>query len=251
MTLGLLFSLALLQGARAAASPALEQGASSTSTAKDTPPPPPLPPPQPYDPELDGDSSPSPDNSDAYLGAGDDDDDSDQGVEVSDDDSMMIDLHKQWVSAGLGLLRNTPDGSGSSYFTGAGFRYGYDIADLIFMRSAKSQDSLTLEGALYFYNILNLDQANDSYDLMPVTITMRYNMFFTESFGVFLYGGVVRNVILAANPSGSPTTATRVSNMSQVMPAAGAGLLLQLGPGWYARLDAGIDIAGMSLVLRF
>lgn len=219
-----------------------------------------LPPPDAQDPAPDAGGLPAPDagaspapggsHGNTSLDAGDDgNDDPSQGVPLQDSDP--IDLHRQWVSAGLGYVRNTPNGTGSSYFTAAGFRYGYDIARMIFMDSGKTEDSLTAEGAVYFYNILNLDQANDSYNLMPVTLTMRYNMFFTESVGVFLYGGVVKNVIFSANPAGSPTTATRVSNMSLLMPAAGAGLLFQMGPGWYTRIDAGIDIAGLSLVLRF
>jgi hypothetical protein len=42
-----------------------------------------------------------------------------------------------------------------------------------------------------------------------------------------------------------------IAALSTLLPAAGAGLLLQVGPGWYTRLDMGFDNIGLSLVLRF
>jgi hypothetical protein len=130
-------------------------------------------------------------------------------------------------------------------YTAAGFRYGLTTMKLIFFKNSQVQDSLSPELGLYLYK--SLQSANDTYTVMPVLATMRYNLTFGDSLTLFGYAGLLKNfVIMAFQPDGET-----LKNLNSFFPAIGAGLLFRVGPNWDTRVDFGTDVLSVGLVLRF
>jgi hypothetical protein len=213
--------------------------------------------PKQFDADVDSPSSPAPgDNPDAIKKAEDTDE---VPIGASVDEVGRHNNHHQWLTVGYALLRNVPSFSGGNlaiggnFYSSGGVRYAYTFKDHIWFNNGSREDSLTVEGGLYYYKILSLDVAGDSYTVMPVIGTVRYNMFLNENWGWFLYGGFEYNRILDADQStdSAQTYNTRIYNLSRTLPCAGAGALVRFGPEWYVRVEAGIDVVGASLVLRF
>lgn len=202
-----------------------------------------------FDPDLDTGSSPSPD----------DDDDSDGphrdrlGASI-EEHNIPFEKQRHWLSAAFGVLRNTPDQdqvNGHYYFAG-GIRYGYDIARRLFVTKDERLDTFTIEGSLFYYSVSGLDNSSsasavDSYTITPIATTGRYTYYFNEDFGIFMYGGMMKNFVMSTQNS----NAQRVGNLGGVIPAVGAGALLRVGPQWYTRIDAGLDMFAANLMIRF
>lgn len=243
----------------------------SPSTSADIPPPPPSgpdagpleeastapqgPPPEilPYDPELDAGSSPggldSLDRERPKTHQISDDDDTvdDSLFGQSVDEVYPMDIFNHWLSGEIGIFRNNAASGGSSYFGGAGFRYAVTLGRMLFLRRLRAQDSLALEGGAFYYKVLSYSNPNDAYTVVPLVGTLRYSMLVSESVGVFLYGGIVKNLITSA---ASPTDDS-LEKLGTLLPAAGGGLLFRIGPSWEARVDLGIDMMGGGLIIRF
>jgi hypothetical protein len=204
-----------------------------------------------FDPDLDTGSSPSPNDSE-----NDDNDSETLGASI-EEHSVSFEKQKHWLVLTMGILRNTPDGGMSSlnYYAGAGLRYGYDIGRRLFVTRDERLDTFTIEAGAFFYTIGGLDSStstdsstpSDSYTLAPILVTGRYTYYFNEDFGLFVYGGVLKNNVMAS----SNATDERVANLSQALPALGTGALLRVGPQWYTRIDAGLDMISANLMIRF
>jgi hypothetical protein len=209
-----------------------------------------------FDPDLDTGSSPSPDD--------DDDGSSHQdrlGASI-EEKNVPFEKQRHWISAAFGVLRNTPDQdkmNGRYYYSG-GIRYGYDIIRRLFVTKDEHLDTFTLEGSVFYYSISGLDSssastdsssttttATDTYTLTPVVATGRYTYYYNEDFGIFVYGGLMKNIVMNSQNS----NADRVGNLGGVVPAVGAGAVLRVGPQWYTRIDAGLDMFAANLMIRF
>jgi len=213
----------------------------------------------PFDPELDTPTSPPPsdktkDKEDpsvihALDETSKDTEETESPSVISVEEPQLIDHYRHWLTAGLGYVINmAPPSTGGYYpFTSGNFRYGYTLGKTLFFSQPKMQDSIALEGGFFLYKAINFATANDSYTITSLSATLRYNIQFSESFGIFLYGGMLYGYVVASAQGQSSVIAA----LSTLLPAAGAGLLLQIGPGWYTRLDMGFDNIGLSLVLRF
>jgi hypothetical protein len=201
----------------------------------------------PFDPELDAAASPA-----AEGEAPEPEEDDDDRMGVSVEETHSFDVHRSWLSAGLGYYQNVGplvDGArGSGYFAGAGVRYGYSLGKEIFLRTSRLQDSLVAELGVSIYKIVNFEtNQNDSYSVLPLTLTARYNILFSENFGIFFYTGVCQNVVFGA----TNTTGDTLAQLRSLLPAAGGGLFFRIGPSWHVRVDAGYDMIGAGLSLRF
>lgn len=173
--------------------------------------------------------------------------------EVSDDEELTqnlvieevipIDNNRHWLTLGFGLLRNN-----KAYFTSAGGRYGISLFKMTFAKSARVQDSLALEGGVFLYRIAGLEVPTDGFSVMSIIGTLRYNLIFGETFGMFFYGGLVKNSVTSTSSTSSEQT---LNKLAAPIPAAGGGMLFRVGPNWDIRFDAGLDIIGMGLMLRF
>jgi len=152
-----------------------------------------------------------------------------------------FDVDTHWLSAQVGFFRN------DTYFAGAGLRYGLTVGHMLFLDSSSSQDSISLEGGFFLYKVLDLTGNNDAYTVVPLIGTIRYNVLFSEAFGIFVYSGISRSTVLAS----SQPTDEGLERLTLTIPAAGAGMLFQIGPKWYARVDLGLEMFGVGLIVRF
>jgi hypothetical protein len=163
------------------------------------------------------------------------------------DEVNSLDPNLQWLTASFGFFRNYGADGQSAYFTGGGLRYAVTLGKSLFLRRAHAQDSLALEAGAFYYKILNFQGNNDSYAVVPLIGTLRYNILFGENFGIFFYGGIMQNNVTSVVGGNEDAKAV----LSSVFPAAGAGILFRVGPSWDARVDLGIESIGLGLVLRF
>jgi hypothetical protein len=212
-----------------------------------------------YDEELDRGTSPPPgDNPNALdrkvpseesPDVDPDDVDEDDIEAITPDQIKNFDPDRQWLSLELAYMANTSITGGSVYYTGLGLRYGLTVSKNIFTHSNSAQDSLALEGGLFYYNILGYlsSTSTDSYTIVPFVGTVRYNLMFSEGFGMFAYGGLLKNNVM----SQSGGTQASISQLSSFGFSLGLGTLVRLGPKWFIRGDLGFDMIGVGLTLRF
>jgi hypothetical protein len=203
-----------------------------------------------YDPELDAGTSPPPDGAvdsdDARsepLGFGDDD----GASALTVDEVFPLDMNNFWLTAQFAFLRNNGNQGGSSYYAGGGLRYAITLGRMLMLRTSGIQDSLSVEGGLFYYKILNFLVSNDAYNVIPMVFTGRYTINLGEGFGLFFYGGMVHNRAMAS----SQATDEGLALLGTSLPAGGGGLIFRVGPNWDARVDLGIDMIGTGLMLRF
>jgi hypothetical protein len=181
-------------------------------------------------------------------------------------ETTTYEREKQWLSVSFGYFLNYKDSQLNPqnqiylavpvYFSGAMVRYGINIAHDVFLSRGKTQDSLTLEGGVGFYKVINIAQANDgdSFSIVPTTVTARYNLFFGGDTALFFYLGVNKNFLLAygyQDPTAANAVSAAYTDLQSLNPAIGTGLLFRLGPNWYVRTDIGYDVIDLGLVLRF
>jgi hypothetical protein len=205
-----------------------------------------------YDPELDAGSSPPPGNiatdPDSSL-KGEEEAPAEEEDQIAVEEIEPLDSDLNWLTFTLGFVRNTPPAPlTSGYFTGGGLRYAYTIKKTPYFRKAKLQDSIALEGGVFYYNVSNLDtDRNDSYTIVPVIGTLRYNLLVSESLGAFAYAGMGVNFIASSTNSDKAS----LEALGAAFPAFGVGLIYHVGPSWDARFDFGFDVIAAGLMLRF
>ena len=167
---------------------------------------------------------------------------------MSVEEVKLFDNYAHWLSAGFGYItNNAPNGQGIYNFSAGNLKYGVTIGRRVVFDRPHLQDSLVLEGGIYVYKGINFAAQGDSYTVFSMAANLRYNLFFSEGFGLFGYAGMLQsNVLASASPVASALTA-----LNSVLPSFGAGFLIQIGPSWYARLDVGFDNTSLNLLLRF
>ena len=198
-----------------------------------------------FDPELDSATSPAPENPEKdELQTTDDLNDT-----LTIEEGSIIDHHRHWITLGFGYLRNNgpPANPTSFYFSAGNLRYAYNVGQRLFVNKPRLQDSLSIEGGVYLYKSLGFVVTTDSYTAMSFAATLRYNLMPSEGFGFFFYTGIIKGFVLAATQQQDSGLAA----LSSILPALGGGLLFQIGPQWYTRIDMGLDTIGLNLVLRF
>jgi hypothetical protein len=164
------------------------------------------------------------------------------------DEIKLFDNYAHWLSAGFGYVtNNSPNGQGAYNFSAGNLKYGITIGRRIIFDRPHVQDSLVLEGGIYVYKAINFAAQGDSYTLLSTAANLRYNIFFSESFGIFGYAGMLQSNVLGS----SLPVASAITALNSVLPSVGAGILLQIGPSWYAKLVIGLDDTSLNLLLRF
>jgi hypothetical protein len=213
-----------------------------------------------FDPDLDTGSSPFPDGLEDPFGNKEDR----LGASI-EEKNVPFERHRHWIGVAVGLLRNIPDADqmNGRYYSAGGVRLGYDMGRRIFVSRDDRLDTFTVEGSLFYYSISGLDAGStstdtssssttttagtDTYTIMPLAATGRYTYYYTENFGIYFYGGIMKNMVMNSQNS----SADRVANLGRVIPAVGVGGLLRVGPQWYTRIDVGLDMIGANLMIRF
>ena len=229
-----------------------------TADSTSNPPPlAPIPEVQAYDTDLDAATTPPPagaadsENSGAKK-SGEEEEDALAHLGAAIDEVNSIDTNRQWLTAGIGYLRNNTVSGSPAYYAGLGLRYGLTLGKMLFLRRAHVQDSVAAEAGAFYYKILNYNnQEGNAYEVLPLIGTFRYNILFSENFGIFFYAGIVQNMVTSVAGGTEAEQAQYKSALHSTFPAAGGGLLFRVGPNWDARVDLGIDQATLGLVLRF
>ena len=216
----------------------------------------PLPAPMKEDPELDlADRGGAPAPSKAQPSENEDDDVVVDPGSLLVDDVDPIDLYFHGLTAEFGFLKNNSATGTSTYFSAAGLRYGLTLTHMLFAKSPHVQDSLTLEGGAFHYQVQGYmvsDATNgtDGFSVTPLIGTLRYTLFVSESTAIFFYGGQVYNIAKANGPVFASNTQGEAL-LGGMQTAAGGGLIFRLGPGWEARADLGMDMFAFGMMLRF
>lgn len=167
-----------------------------------------------------------------------------------------LDPFNHSFTGGFAFLRNViaPDTTStatalsSKQYASGGAKYGYTFAKMLFLKRPMVQDSVTVETGLYFYRINGFSPTDpaDSYSILPVLITARYNLLLGDNMALFLYAGVLQNFVVHF-----AGTAENKGFLQSHFPAGGGGFFFHIGPSWDVRLDLGYDDLGLGLVLRF
>ncbi len=157
-----------------------------------------------------------------------------------------FDYYYNNLTGSLGYYKNFDAYGAAGYYVGFGLKYGITIGKTIFLRSHDTQDSLVLEGGVSYYRILGLATGDDAYLVVPLTGTVRYNIHYSKGFGIFFYGGITQNFVKA-----SVGDLDTYNALSSTLISAGGGIIFQIGPGWFARFDAGLDMFLAGLMLKF
>jgi hypothetical protein len=178
-----------------------------------------------------------------------------EGLEVEETDDFTP--WYQWFTLGAGLLSNNDFESGVTRFVGGGARYQLDIGHRLIMDSGTAQDSLSLEGSLFYYSIVGYAEITeegglDSYTVMPMMGSLKYTIWLGEEFGFFGYVGLVKSMVTVIEPPVAIIDEEdAVALLSSSFVSAGGGAMFRIGPNWYGRLDAGSDFIGAGIVLSF
>lgn len=149
------------------------------------------------------------------------------------------------------LLRLPKFESGAFYVAAAGPRYSRTLSHPIYFSDKRLQDSLSVDVSLLVSKILDYsDVSGDSYTLVPFVVTGRYNWLYSESFGLFAYGGLIKPFVVTKSGT-EPSASAAASVLGSIQVALGVGATLQVGPQWYLRTDIGVDQLSLGLDLRF
>jgi hypothetical protein len=204
-----------------------------------------------FDPELDGSSSqkPLPKEEETVDENDDELQSTEEHLAVTVEDVATFEKNRHWITAGFGFIRNvnTPTAGGFYYFSSGNVRYGVNLGQLVFLDRPHLQDSLTLEGGFYLYKSINFVSAGDAYTVMSFVGNLRYNIFFSERLGIFFSAGMMKSSVTSSSQGQSDV----ITALNSLLPVIGTGILFEVGPSWYTRIDAGIDTASLNLVLRF
>lgn len=174
------------------------------------------------------------------------DDLADYSADFSQQEDSDLDPYNHALSMQLAFMVNgTADGSTKRY-TAVGARYGYTFARRMLFNKPLNQDSFALEGGAFLYKIVGYETLSDELTVMPLLANLRYSVTFNEWFSIFAYAGAVKN--FATVDAGAVSS---IGNLQRTRPMGGLGFMLKLGPGWYVRGDAGIDMYAFGATLKF
>jgi hypothetical protein len=204
-----------------------------------------------YDPELDSGSSPAPNEEPKAQS------NLEENTGVAVEEVRELDPYRHMVSAQFGYMTNQIPTSSRHLFMGGGFRYAFTPFRQVFLRKGGAQDSISFETGLFVYKIVGLlaqsGDSVDTYTVLPVPLTIRYNVALSETFSLFAYGGMLMNFVVGST-SGYAEAVTALNTFGSgfsPIPALGIGVLFRVGPNWAARADVGYDFIGAGLVLKF
>lgn len=159
---------------------------------------------------------------------------------------LPIEPHAHAVSFEYGSLMNYDVTNTAAYYNALGFRYSYILSRYWFLDKKNLQDFLAFEAGMYFYTIAAYRTPEDTVSVLPIHLTLRYNVLIGEYFSPYLYGGFMKNNVTAVS---SPSVGA--ANLTRTVPAFGIGAMFKLGPGWSVRASLGTEGLGAGIMLRF
>lgn len=180
--------------------------------------------------------------------------------EVSPEDHPRSSLHEiqeaqilnpftESITLSVGSFRNISNFSLSNEELSYGsiFTYSTEVGRDVFVLERGIEDSMDLEFGFVYYSRVNVDFAQDSYQILPILGQFRYNLHLSKSFAFVTYLGFQYNWIVGAQNA----TVKRFESLQGIQPNFGIGALITLGPHWFLRADVGIDKLALGLALRW
>ena len=169
-----------------------------------------------------------------------------RGPAVEEYESLIRYPHTLGVT--IGSFRNM-SGFRIPGVTSNGFTAYYnEVIDRgVWFKGRAPQDSLSLEGGLGFYSRMNLTGVYDNYDVMPIRAEILYTLQFNPDFAFLTHIGGQFNWVMSSDKA----TEEGVSQVSGFQANLGIGLLYNIGPQWYLRIDGGLDRIGLGLAVKW
>ena len=145
---------------------------------------------------------------------------------------------KNMLGVGAGFFRNMANfNTAGDTQNGFSLMYSRVIAHDVLLEPKTTQDDVAIEFGFGYYRLYNSDQQNSLYTIYPFTAEFRYDLNLSESYTLFFYGGLQYNLGTATNTLIGPQQ------------TIGLGMMFNLGPHWYLRIDLGWDrvLGGLSI----
>lgn len=176
-------------------------------------------------------------------------------LEVSPDDEALLDPfaepfvflepYPNAMSFQYAQINNVDSARKQASYTSFGGRYAYNFKKLILTKSGTPQDMLSIEPGIFYYTINGFQVVGDSISVMPISLNLRYSLIFSGGFTAFGYAGLLVNTVLSSENALDPTV------LANTRAALGVGGMLNFGPAWALRVDYGIDMLAIGVVLKF
>jgi outer membrane protein W len=110
---------------------------------------------------------------------------------------------------------------------------------------------MTINVGVFTYKLIGYEfpgqNPEDTFTVLPVEISLRYNIHFNPDLSGFVRAGLVYNFVLQAQNA----TQNAIDRLKFFNPALGIGMHYRMGPHWYLRGDIGIDNLGVGVELRY
>ena len=165
------------------------------------------------------------------------------------DEAHRLNPFHNMITVQIGNYKNMSNfslGNGESQ-SGMGVFFSRAFAQDVFVMQRAPQDALSLEFGFEYYRRINYDQQNDSYTLVPLVGALRYDLHFSNSLTAFGLFGFQYNWVSGAINSSQTT----LSKIQGPQPDLGLGVLFNIGPQWYVRLDLGLDRMAAGLCVKW
>lgn len=200
----------------------------------------------PYDPELDLGTSPPPDDLMGESGLAESTQEDQWQKKIWAEETLLFETETHWLSTEVGMFLNYNSSLGYQYYFGVGAKYGLTLFKRFVMSSNDAQDSVSVDVGVFNYRVVSYEKDNDSYTVLPIIADVRYNVYTSDSFLIFGYVGFIYNNILTSNNE----TSNGMANLGSSGLVGGLGFLAQLGPRWWIKVNTGLEMLGLGLVLR-
>jgi len=159
----------------------------------------------------------------------------------------LLEPDKNWLTGTFGVLQGRSFAGGLTYFSGGGVRFGRIFKRDMFSRFWNREDSLAWEASLLAFKVLFYEQPNDSFTVVPLVGTVRYNVKLSDFVTLYAYAGLLRNFVVSSFNASD----TAIFQLNSIGIAGGGGALITIGPKWNIRVNLGIDAAAVGLVVEF
>ncbi len=172
--------------------------------------------------------------------------DDDYDTDPFSDTFLPIEPHAHALSFEYGSLLNYDVLYKPTNYSALGFKYSYILSRYWFLDQKNIQDYVAFEAGIFFYSVTAYRAPEDTVSVLPILLSLRYNVNIGEYFSPFVYGGFMKNNVTSVS---SPSVGA--ASLTKTVPALGFGAMFKLGPGWSVRTSIGLEGFAAGIMLRF
>ena len=169
------------------------------------------------------------------------------------EESSRFDHYDNMLGFGVGYFKNMSNFSLNSVsLSGFDIFYSHVLNRDIWFQSKTSQDDLSIDFGLQYYRLVNIDLVNDQYTMIPLSTELRYAIHISPSFAVHGYLGLQYNFIASMqNVDSAGANKQTYNDVHGPQANTGIGVMFNLGPQWYLRVDLGLDRTMVGLAIKW